>query len=265
MGAAKLETFGHGGARKKTQDANLHLDRKTAAAMLQISERTVAHAATVLKHGTPELQKAVERGETSVSAAAKQVQEQENVKGHITEIEAKVRGWLEKLDKKERKAKGLDPPFDELKTLHPVKLLEQYEQARLAEEACIQREAAAKTERERAERTAAKPEPAPEQRGGEPDAVDQPGDNERDKGDQDHEQREQAQPQPQPRQPSGPAEPASGPAPAPTPEPAPPHQRPRPPKSARRPLTRSQTGSCTMSGRGLRSTSMPVPGRLGQT
>jgi N6-adenosine-specific RNA methylase IME4/ParB-like chromosome segregation protein Spo0J len=69
MIAAKLETFRHGGDRK-TQDANLHLDRAHAAKLLNVGERSVASAATVRDHGAPELVHAVEQGTVSVSAAA---------------------------------------------------------------------------------------------------------------------------------------------------------------------------------------------------
>jgi N6-adenosine-specific RNA methylase IME4 len=69
MVAAKLETLRHGGDRKD-QDANLHLDRKTLALQLNVSPRSVADAASVRAHATPELVKAVERGHISVSVAA---------------------------------------------------------------------------------------------------------------------------------------------------------------------------------------------------
>lgn len=69
--ASKLENVGHGGDRKSSdQNANLHLDRAGAAAMLNVSPRSVATAAKVLDEGAPELVAAVERGEVSVSAAA---------------------------------------------------------------------------------------------------------------------------------------------------------------------------------------------------
>lgn len=70
MVAGRIATLQHGGDRKSDQDANLHVDRSDAAKLLNVSERTVAHAAKVLDHGTAELQSAVERGEVSVSAAS---------------------------------------------------------------------------------------------------------------------------------------------------------------------------------------------------
>jgi hypothetical protein len=51
--------------------ANLHkVDQTGAAGMLSVSRRTVVSAAAVLASGTPELQKAVDRGEIKVSVAA---------------------------------------------------------------------------------------------------------------------------------------------------------------------------------------------------
>lgn len=73
MVAKRLETMKHGGDRKSDQDANLHLDRAKAAALLNVSPRSVATAAKVLDHGAPELVKAVETGKVSVSAAAELV------------------------------------------------------------------------------------------------------------------------------------------------------------------------------------------------
>lgn len=72
MVAAKLESFGHGGARQnfEKQDANLHLDRKSAAEALHVSERSVSSAAKVRDRGAPELVEKVTSGEVAVSAAA---------------------------------------------------------------------------------------------------------------------------------------------------------------------------------------------------
>jgi hypothetical protein len=72
--ASKLATLSHGGDRRSDQGANLHLEipkASIAAAMLNVSERSLASAAVVRKHGTPELIRKVEQGEISVSAAAK--------------------------------------------------------------------------------------------------------------------------------------------------------------------------------------------------
>src|SRR5215470_1840534 len=71
--AAKLETMTHGGNRKKVngQDAPAHVDRATAAAALNVSERSVADAAAVQTHGTPELQESVSDGTIQVKPAAK--------------------------------------------------------------------------------------------------------------------------------------------------------------------------------------------------
>jgi hypothetical protein len=73
--ASKLATLSHGGDRRSDQDANLQLEipkAAIAAAMLNVSERSLASAAVVRKHGSPELIREVEAGEISVSAAAKQ-------------------------------------------------------------------------------------------------------------------------------------------------------------------------------------------------
>ncbi len=75
--ASKLATLSHGGDRRSDQAANLHLEipkKSVAAAMLNVSERSLASAAVVRKHGTPELIRQVEDGKLSVSAAAKQAQ-----------------------------------------------------------------------------------------------------------------------------------------------------------------------------------------------
>lgn len=68
--AAKLATMTHGGDRKTDQDANLHVDRTTAATMLNVSTRTVADATKVINEAAPELVAAVESGKVAVSAAA---------------------------------------------------------------------------------------------------------------------------------------------------------------------------------------------------
>jgi ParB-like chromosome segregation protein Spo0J len=75
MVAAKLANLAHGGDRRSDQAENLPLEtvkQATAAAMLNVSDRSVRHAGVVHKHGTPELIRAVEQGTISVSAAAKQ-------------------------------------------------------------------------------------------------------------------------------------------------------------------------------------------------
>jgi hypothetical protein len=72
--ASKLATLSHGGDRRSDQAANLHLEipkASVAAAMLNVSERLLASAAVVRKHGSPELIRKVEAGEITVSAAAK--------------------------------------------------------------------------------------------------------------------------------------------------------------------------------------------------
>jgi N6-adenosine-specific RNA methylase IME4/ParB-like chromosome segregation protein Spo0J len=70
MVVARLETLKHGGDRKGDQDANLHLDRRALASRLNVSTRTAASAAAVRDHATPELIRAVDRGDIAVSVAA---------------------------------------------------------------------------------------------------------------------------------------------------------------------------------------------------
>ena len=75
--ASKLAAMSHGGDRKSDQVANLQLEipkASVAAEMLNVSKRSLAYAAVVRKHGTPELIRKVEAGEMSVSAAAKLAQ-----------------------------------------------------------------------------------------------------------------------------------------------------------------------------------------------
>lgn len=75
--ASKLATLSHGGDRRSDQAANVQLEipkASVAAAMLNVSERLLASAAVVRKHGSPELIRDVEQGKISVSAAAKQAQ-----------------------------------------------------------------------------------------------------------------------------------------------------------------------------------------------
>jgi N6-adenosine-specific RNA methylase IME4 len=71
--AAKVANMPRGGATYRT--ANLQTDTQPvsqadAARMLNVSERSVATAAKVIRDGAPELVEAVERGQVSVSAAA---------------------------------------------------------------------------------------------------------------------------------------------------------------------------------------------------
>jgi N6-adenosine-specific RNA methylase IME4 len=68
MVAAKLATLGHG-QRQTGKFAGLPTQAE-AAALLNVSERTVRHAAGVRDHGAPELQRAVEQGDVKVSVAA---------------------------------------------------------------------------------------------------------------------------------------------------------------------------------------------------
>jgi hypothetical protein len=68
------------GDRRSDQDANLQVDRKAAAIMLNVSERSVASAETVRDKATPELQAEVERriaaGEILSAAEVKKLKQQ---------------------------------------------------------------------------------------------------------------------------------------------------------------------------------------------
>lgn len=67
--AGKIATLAHGGDRSKAPIGAL--TQAQAADLLNVGERSVERAATVLKTGVPELVHAVESGIVSVSAAAK--------------------------------------------------------------------------------------------------------------------------------------------------------------------------------------------------
>lgn len=72
MVAAALAKLPHGGDRRSDQAANLPLETQaTAASLLNVGERSVRAAKTVIEEGVPELKEAVERGEVSVAAAEK--------------------------------------------------------------------------------------------------------------------------------------------------------------------------------------------------
>lgn len=70
MVAAKLAKMPRGGDRTGHHSANLHSASDTAE-LLNVSERTVKSAKKVSQKGVPELVNAVERGDLSVSLAAK--------------------------------------------------------------------------------------------------------------------------------------------------------------------------------------------------
>jgi len=65
--ACKLETFTHGGSRRKSAGG---VTRKDAARAMNVSERTIAAARLVMNKGIDDLLKAVERGDMAVSRAA---------------------------------------------------------------------------------------------------------------------------------------------------------------------------------------------------
>jgi N6-adenosine-specific RNA methylase IME4 len=71
MVGARLETLRHGGNRKsKGQNANLHVDRSTAAKLVNVSPRSIASAAIVRDKAIPQIVQAVDHGNLSISQAA---------------------------------------------------------------------------------------------------------------------------------------------------------------------------------------------------
>src|SRR5262249_25262116 len=70
MVAARLATLPHGANQWRTGKFAGPPTQADAAALLNISERSVRSGREVQEHGAPELRQAVERGEVSVSAAA---------------------------------------------------------------------------------------------------------------------------------------------------------------------------------------------------
>ena len=69
--AAQLANIEHGGDRRSDQAANLPLvSQADAAAMLNVSERSLRNAAVVRDHGAPELQEKVAKGEIAPSLGA---------------------------------------------------------------------------------------------------------------------------------------------------------------------------------------------------
>lgn len=66
--AAKLANISHGGDRSKSPIGDLK--QRDAAALLHVGKRSVERAVEVRDHAAPELQRAVERGDVSVAAAA---------------------------------------------------------------------------------------------------------------------------------------------------------------------------------------------------
>ena len=75
--AGKMANLTKGGDRRsdqfKTEISGLNISNKKAAELLNVSEDMVGFAKTVLKHGTAEEIKAIERGDAAVSTVAKQI------------------------------------------------------------------------------------------------------------------------------------------------------------------------------------------------
>jgi DNA-binding transcriptional regulator YdaS (Cro superfamily) len=115
MVAAKIANLTHGGDRKSDQDANWHLDTESetftpitqakAANLLGVSEHSVQSAAKVQREAAPNVAAAVERGEVSVSAAAKAIKtapkaEQETWKAEDIKKAAKAAPVAERTDRR---------------------------------------------------------------------------------------------------------------------------------------------------------------------
>jgi ParB-like chromosome segregation protein Spo0J len=81
MIAAELAKMPHGGDRRSDQAANLPLETQaSAAALLNVSDRSVRDAATVLANGKPREVAAVKAGEAAVATTAKEIREREQAK-----------------------------------------------------------------------------------------------------------------------------------------------------------------------------------------
>jgi hypothetical protein len=98
MVGAKLENMKQG--RPNIKDANLHVSipREKAAEALQVSERSIANAAVVLKSNDADLIQKVEKGEIKVSAAAAQIKppkaspkQVEKLKAQLKEVKASTK------------------------------------------------------------------------------------------------------------------------------------------------------------------------------
>lgn len=79
MVAMKVENLKHGGDRKNDQDANLHLEnvsRAEAAKLLNVSPRSVATAAQVRREATPEVIRAIEKGEKTITQVKRELGEE---------------------------------------------------------------------------------------------------------------------------------------------------------------------------------------------
>jgi hypothetical protein len=82
MVATKLATLQNGHNQHSHEGAPIGAaSQLEAAEMLNVSRRSVQRARDVVDHGAPELQQAVERGEVSVSAAAKIAKQPKNKQG----------------------------------------------------------------------------------------------------------------------------------------------------------------------------------------
>lgn len=112
--AAKLANMVVGG--RETNSANLQncpaVSQADAARMLNVSERSVATAAKVVKTGTPELVKAVETGKVSVSGAAVIAKQDEEIQKKIVAEDnlKKAVSELRQAEKQLKEVKAMPAP-----------------------------------------------------------------------------------------------------------------------------------------------------------
>lgn len=119
MVAAKIAKMTHGGDRGANQhgtrqEANLPVATTNiqAAAILNVSERSIKTAKHVQEHGTPELVKAVETGKVSVSGAALIAKQDEEVQKKIVAEDnlKKAVSELRQAEKQLKEVKAMPAP-----------------------------------------------------------------------------------------------------------------------------------------------------------
>jgi hypothetical protein len=118
--AAELATFTHGGDRSKAPIGAL--TDKAAAKLLNVGERSVERAKTVLKEATPNIQALVKSGEVAVSAATevvklpKEKQAELTTAGKVREAVKQAKQAKEEAEKKatEGDTSKLSDEIDEL-------------------------------------------------------------------------------------------------------------------------------------------------------
>lgn len=79
--------------------------QKDAAKMLNVGERSVERAATVLRKGTAEMVAAVDAGHVAVSAAVQQIaatKQRDDIRALASESRREMQGWADKMTPEER-------------------------------------------------------------------------------------------------------------------------------------------------------------------